>query len=329
MLFLYAGVIHYTEGKHRFTGYVERVLGRQYKKIAFFVTLVVYYFVLLAYGVLGGLFLSNFFKGNYAVVLSFLFFGVGAFLVFLKLEKIALANLYLSLPLFAFVLFLLFFSFNFLDLGNFSWGLSNFSFSDVSWFLPYGVWIFSLTAFAAIPEAHDVVGSCELKKFKKVILVSVLLSALFYSVFIFNIIGISGAQTSEDSLGGLSGIVNREIILLGSIIGILAVFTSFLLMAADLRDSFRFDFGFPKTLAWFFTIVPPVLLFSFGVQDFTRIIGLSGSLGMGFIGTFLVLMAWKMKEKVFFVNSKATAVLSVFAVAAILLAVAYEIYNVL
>jgi amino acid permease len=319
LLFLYAEVASHTKGKHRLTGYVELILGKRFKRFAFIVILASYYGTLLAYGLLGGLFLSNFFPGDFSFVLSLSFFALCALLLFLKLGRIALINFYLTIPLFGFIVYLLFSSLPFVELSNFSLSLDSFSVNN-AWFLPYGIWLFSFAAFAAIPETRDIFASSSLRDFKKVISISVLLSAFFYCLFIFAIVGISGINTSDDAFAGVLNVLGTRVILAGSIMGILAVFTSFLALGIDLRGVFHYDFGFSKIQAWFLVVLPPVLLFYAGLQNFTRILSLVGSIGIGFTGALIILMARKLPGRV----GKAG---EVFAVVAILAAVAYEIWN--
>lgn len=318
LLFLYARITYNTEGTHRFTGYVELILGKKFKIFSFVITMVAYYGALLAYGLLGGIFLSNFFGEHYAFAFSFLFFAVCSALALLELNKVALINFYLTIPLFGFVAYLVYMSLPFIDLNNFVSGARD-MFINKSWFLPYGVWLFSLGGLAAIPVTKDIFSGSSFKDFKRVILFSVSLSAIFYCLFVFAIIGVSGENTSADALSGVLGALGSRVILAGSIMGLLAVFTSFLALAIDLRGIFRFDFKLPKTLAWVFVVVPPVLLFSFGAQDLTKILSLTGSVGLGVSGALIIFMARKMQGKSF---------AGLLVVTGILIAVVYEILNI-
>jgi amino acid permease len=321
VLFLYAEVTYAIKGRHRFVGYISLILGKGYKKFAFAMNLVVYYAVLLAYGVLGGIFVSNFFGGSYAFEAALIFFATGALLAALKLSKVAFINFYLTIPLVAFVFYLFLNSWHFIDLSNFSLGLNKFSLYDSAWFLPYGIWLFALAAQAAIPEAHDVFFPAPLRSFKKVILVSILLAVVSYCLFVAGILGVSGEKTTQDALAGILSILGNKVLLVGSLIGILAVFTSFLAMAVDLRDSFRYDFGFSKAVAWFLVVLPPVVFFLLGFQNFTKILSLAGSLGFAFTGTFIILMARKIRGL--------GQMKEIIVIVAILLAVVYELYHIL
>jgi len=327
LLFLYSEVAYYTEGRHRFTGYVELILGRNFKKIAFLITIAAYYGTLLVYGMLGGAFLSNFFGGANSFLLSMLFFAVGAALLFLRLGGVASINFYLTIPLFGFIVYLFVSTLGLIDVSKFTLLTEN-MFTRSDWFLPYGVWLFSLGGFAAIPITRDFFRGSSLKSFKRVILTSVLVSALFYCLFIFVIIGVSGAGTSADAFLGTVNVLGSNIILAGSVMGVLAVFTSFLALGVDLRGIYRYDFGISKTLASFFVVVPPVLLYLVGVQDLTRLLGLIGTIGLGFTGAVIILMARKLRKTgVISRKLKYSALLEWGVVGAILVAVIYEVWG--
>lgn len=318
--FLYAGVIYRTPGRHRFTGYVGSVLGKSFKKIAFVVTVASYYGTLLIYTLLGGLFISNFFSGKFAFEASVIFFLIATFLLCLKLGKVAWINFYLTIPMLGFVAYLFLDSWQFIKLSNFSTSFGNFSIGG-SWLLPYGVWLFSLDAFAAIPEAKEIFSGSSLKSFKRVILTSLLISALFFSLFVFSIIGVSGLQTTEDAFSGVASALGGRVVLLGSLIGLLAVFTSYLSLGIDLRNIFRYDYGQSNVRSFFLTAVPPLLLFLLGFQSFVSTLSLVGSLGLGLTGSLVIFMAYKMR----LVGKWSGGIAAI----AILSAVIYEIYSVL
>jgi len=325
LLFLYAEITYKTDGSHRFTGYVGRILGKKSKLVSFLVILGSYYATLPAYAILGGLFLSNFWKGTFSKEITVAFFVVGGILIFLRLSKVALINFYLTIPLFGFVVYLFFTALPAVDLSNFPLTLNGFSVKG-AWFLPYGVWLFSLGAMAAIPETRDIFRGSPLKDFKKVIAVSVLLSALFYCLFIFAIVGVGGLGTSEDALSGIMGALGSKIILIGSAMGFLAVFTSFLALGIDLRDTFRFDYNISKNLAWLLVVVPPMIFYFLGLQNFTLIISLVGAVGGGVGFVFIILMARKMgRTRRFGVLGN---LIEIVVLTALLAAVAYEIWHI-
>jgi len=83
----------------------------------------------------------------------------------------------------------------------------------------------------------------------------------------------------------------------GSFLGFLAVFTSFIALGADLKNIFHYDFHFPAWLAWLSVFMPPVFLFLTEVKDFTRILGITGSVGLGLMGILIILMIKKLRQQ--------------------------------
>lgn len=333
----YAQVASKTEGRHRFTGYVKLILGKKASRLAFFITIVSYYGTLLSYGVLGGLFLSGSFGFETGInlspfVFSLLFFAAGSLFLFLNLDKIGAVNFYLTIPIFAFIVYLFSACLPHINISNFF--TASGSLFDVSrnsgWFIPYGIWIFALSGFAVIPEVRDIFGS-NFKAFKKVILISTILTAVFYWLFIIAVAGVSGDFTTQDAFSGIFRVVGERVILFGYIMGILAVFTSFLALGTDLKYLLVFDAKMPGFLAWFSVIFPPALLFILGVNNLITILELVGSLGLGFSGIFIIFMARKQRESAGAVSGKTRiiALAEIIAALAILAAVAYEILSML
>lgn len=334
--FLYGEVAYYTKGRHRFTGYVEIFLGKRAKQFAFFTTIASYYGTLLVYGLLGGVFFSNFLGGNHKTLVSVLFFASAGLLLLLRMAKIAEINFYLSIPLFGFIIYLLFVCFPGIKIENFA----RTSVLNGNWFLPYGVWLFSLSGFAALPEVRDIFAGQGIKNFKRVILVSLFLPAIFYFLFVFSVWGVSGAQTTNDALSGLINILGKKALMIGSLIGFLAVFTSYLALAIDMKNIFRFDYKMAKLPAWFLTVIPPLLLYFLGASDFVRILGIIGALGMGALGIFIILMSRNLRkrikdndpgdalEDVAMEYSRPNGFLQIFVLIAILAGVVYELWRI-
>jgi len=296
--FLYAEVSYYTKGRHRFTGYTEIFLGKTAKHLAFLSTLFSYYGSLLIYGLLGGVFLSNFFQngGSHKVLASVLFFAAAGVFAFFNLRKIGIINFYLTVPLFGFIVYLVAVAFPSIRPENFLMNL-NFNFSS-GWFLPYGIWIFTLSGSAVIPEVRDIFSKSPLKDLKRVILISLILCAFFSLIFGLAVWGASNNKTTEDALGGMMKVLGNEAFLIGSLVGFLAVFTSFIALAADMRGIFKYDYGVSRFLAWPLVVIPPVILFFLGVTNFVKILGFVGALGLGIGGVFTILMARKMRKRI-------------------------------
>jgi amino acid permease len=163
--------------------------------------------------------------------------------------------------------------------------------SSKSWFLPYGVWLFALGGFASIPEARDIMKGATLADFKKVIVWSLLLSSLFYLIFIAAVLGVSGAATTEDALTGLVGRNGHIVILIGSLIGLIAVFTSYIALAADLQNIYIFDYGRSRFFSWLLAALAAPVLFVSGLTGLSKVLEVTGAVGLGVFGIFVIEMA--------------------------------------
>ena len=291
----YGEVSFYTKGKHRFVGYVEKYLGKKAKVFSAITTMGSYYFSLLVYAIMGGIFLANFtslFNGHTVEFMTLLFFATGGLMALFKVNKIAEINFYLTLPIFGFIIYLLFFSFPYIKAENFF--ANDNLLLNKNWFLPYGVWLFSLTGFSAIPPTRDLFIDSDIKKFKRVISISLFLAIFAYILFVFSILGVSGSFATEDALSGIKAFMGVKVMAIGSIIGFLCVFTSFIALAADMKSMFRYDYKIPRFIAWLFVIIPPTALYLFKFDGLVNTLAITGSVGMGILGVFVVLMRHKM-----------------------------------
>ena len=283
---LYAAIIYSTPGRHRFPGYVGRFLGVKAERAALVFTFFGSWGAMLAYGVLGGVFLHTAF-GISAFMGGLVFFMAGGFLFFLPLKSVGRANFYLTLPLLIFILVLAWELAPAVNVENFA------SSGSSDWFLLYGILLFAFGGYSALPDLHDVLGANSRALSKKIIFASLFIAAVFYLVFIFAIWGASGPNATPDAFLGLGKAAGRGIIMVGSLIGILAVFTSYVVFGADLKLTFRYDYRIPETFSWLLAFLPPVFLFWLGFTDLVKILSLVGSVGLGVFAVFVLLISWK------------------------------------
>lgn len=288
---LYLGEISLrTKGNYQIPGYAEKYLGKTGKNISKFATLFVIYSAVIAYMMGIGESISFLIFNNSGYIILFGVF-VGLFMsamlwkglpVLKRFEKIGVGMI-LTLLVLIFIIFIK-------DVNTIN--LLTFNLSSI--FLPFGVVLFALLSFHAIPEVRLVLHNNE-KKMKKVLIASVLIVVLFYSLFTFLVVGSQGANTPEIATLSLGSIF--------IILGIFAMFTSYLALGNALIQDFMFDDNFKKKKAWFLTSIIPILIFVFiklvasEFFSFTKILSIGGSVSGALIGILVLFIIKKAKQK--------------------------------
>jgi len=282
-----------TEGKMRLSGYSQKYLGKNGKLMVTISMVIGITSSLLAYIILGGNFLKIIFSS--AINLSAFQFGLifWAFLVyfiFKGLRVIAPAAVFTNIAFFIIIFIVISFllpefRFNNLNLVN-----------KENIFLPYGIIMFSLTGFAAIPEIAGILKSREERKiFKKVIISASLVSIILYLIFSLGVIGVSNGNTSEEAFSGLVPFLGKKIITLGALFGVITIADSFLIICLYFRNALIFDYHFPKIFASLTSSFLPLLLF-LKFRNFTQVVGFAGTI-LGTIEGIIILLLFKKAKK--------------------------------
>ncbi len=267
----------------RFVGIARKYLSRQWGIFAGVLTIVGYYGALLAYIILGGTFLNTLLGpvwGDQLAIATLIYF-VGTGLILLDgiqfLKKI-------ELPLTLGLLFAL--------VGVSVYLLQWFDVSTLpavrpqNVLLPYGVVLFSLSAISAIPTIEDILGKNK-HELKRVIITSGVISAFVVLLFGLAIVGVTGTETAQDAISGLSASLGNGIIYLGAIIGFLAVITSHLVIAHHLKEIYHFDYKFPKMISWGLAVILPYIIFLLARVEFIAVIGFIGAVIGGITGNLV------------------------------------------
>jgi amino acid permease len=290
---MFAEVVLRTPDKHQLVGYANRYLGPFAKRIMLFTNTLGIYGALLAYINVAGDFLNNIFsswlyiKPEYC---SIIFFVIGAWLLLFRFRTIAAIEFFMT-GLFIAVIVLIF-----------GVGVPEIRFANLTsmtlefWFLPYGVLLFAFGALTSIPLQREILGEKE-HLFRPSILTAVGLVGVLYLLFAFTVVGISGDITSPDALSGLIDTLGTKVVILGSLFGVLAIFTSFLMLGSALKNIFHLDYGIRKRSSWLLVIVPPLALFLIGMRSFIQIIELVGAVAIGIESIVLIFMYIQAKRK--------------------------------
>ena len=289
---MYGEIVLRTEKVHQIAGYTHKCLGPWFKNLIFFSVSLALYSGLLAYTVIAGDFLNNIFSVIFyasPTVYSLAFFVVFSVLVSFGIKRISFLELTLTGLFLAVVFAILVVGFDKINFANFN------PIQPEFWFLPYGIFLFAFAGFSAIPIQREILVGKE-KYLKKSIITAVLLAGVLYLVFAVTIFGISGDITTPDAISGLYEFLGGKIIFLGSLFGILAVGTAFMMLGTAFMEMFHLDYNLSKKLAWFLTMAPPLFLFLGGQRTFIDIISLAGSVAVGIEGIILVFVFLKAKS---------------------------------
>jgi len=292
---LFGEVCLRTGEKHRLTGYASMYLGAWARVLAAIATIVGSLGALLVYIIFGGDFLtiaaSPFFQISNELS-SFVFWIFLSICVLGGIRLISRLEFFMSLVMLVVGAVIFFFAAPHFTSSNFS------LLERSNIFLPYGIILFALVGWAAIPEIADLFKNRKEKRnLDNLIVWTFAIVVTFYVLFSLLVVGVSGPATSENALDGLKPILGDTIVFLGSVFGLFALATSFLVLGNYLKNSLRYDFKLSFPVAVAITVLVPFGLFFLGLRDVIAIMGVLGAL-LGAVEGILIVLIWrKAKER--------------------------------
>lgn len=290
---VYGEVVLRTEGSYRLVGYAGKYLGPKAKIFATVVVLFEYYGSLLAYIILGGeflrLILGRFFGGS-ETLWAMVFFIVGTIIIGLGIKFVSGGELFMTLGMVAVIALLLYKGGPIINYEYFS------GFDWRHLFLPYGVMLFSLAGSVAVPEMRQILAGQE-RRLKGAIFWGTLIPAVMYFFFAWLVVGITGPATTEDAILGLAPYLGNWVVQAGAIFGLLAVFTSFMVLGVSLKNIYIKDYNLPKVAALFLACFVPMAAYFIGIKSFILVVGIVGAVASGLDGILTVLIFLRAKDK--------------------------------
>ncbi len=295
---LFAGeVVLRTKEQHQLTGYAEKYLGRNGKRVMTFTLLFAIYGALTAYLIGEGETLHAIFQWGEPFYYTLLFFILGVVIVWKGMRSTGKAELILISLLFLVVVLIAFFSSQNLDGDNFTF----FDFSK--FFLPYGIILFAMMGSPAIPEMQEVLGQ-DRHLMKKAIIVGTAIPILLYIVFTVVIMGLVGldqfellAPNERIATVALSMYAHPLLGLLANILAVVSMFTSFLTLGTALAEVYEYDYALSRSISLLLTFAIPLIIVVFNLTTFMAVLGITGALAGGLDGILITLMYWKAKIK--------------------------------
>lgn len=289
---LYSEVVLRTEGVHRLVGYAEIYLGKKGKIVTALAQILSFYGALIAYIIIGGQFLHMILApilGGTVLVYQIGFFIFMSLTVGAGLRLVAPIEFAMTILLLMAVSLIFIFGFSYVWYPN----LYIMNLKEI--FFPYGVILFALGGAAAVPEIRDLLRGQE-ERMKKAITIGTIIPLVITILFSFVVIGVSGENTTMESISGLVGPLGENIVLFGALFGFLAIATSFLVLGLNLKKIFHHDYRINSFLSWFLACAAPFLVFLLSRPEFISVIAFTGAVLGGLEGLIIILI-WLKAQK--------------------------------
>ncbi|MBT4165426.1 hypothetical protein HOE04_00120 [archaeon] len=270
-----------TKGKHQLIGYTGIYLGKIPKRIMLFAVVFGIYSALIAYLIGESQSLSYLFTGSTGMAL---YFALGFWLLMTLLLREGLkglkkVELWGVIGIIILVLSITIYYSPQINFSNYCY--NNFD----NLFLPFGVVLFALLGFTAIPELRMEIKGDE-KKLKRAIMFGTFISIIVYIIFSLVFVGVLGTEVSQVATLSLGKLV--------ILLGIFTMLTSYFVLSFALKDIFSFDLGYSKTktflLTAFLPLVAYLVLYFVGQLNFITVLGIGGVISGGLTGILILQM---------------------------------------
>lgn len=293
MHLFYGEVVLGTSAMHRLPGYVRLYCGRWWGSVAWLSALVGISGTLLVYLIVGGEFLRTLWSawspvpptGYFTLAVA----ALGAFITFFPLRKEALWNGFLTLLLLGLIGWLIVELSPRVDVSTFSF------FHRDNFFLPFGVLLFALSGGTVIPDMASRLGGRR-GHLRAAILWGTVIPAILYFLFAFAVVGSSRGLVTEEAIRGLKWVVGERAVILGGVIGFLAVITSFIVLLKSFAELLRLDYGVSRRSAWVLSWGIPLAGYVIGFISFISVIEIVGVFSFGVDAILITTMYRRMKR---------------------------------
>ncbi len=296
---IYGEIVLYTDEKHRMPGYINLYLGTKAGLFARFLSFFSISCALLVYVLMGSKFLYNivafFVKPDANLGLTnfpweiFLIALVAIILLFPS-KKETIVDSVLTAALVLLIIGLVVFLASYIQVKNLS---------GINWSYyiePYGVLLFALSGSVVIPDMITVLGKNK-TAVRSAITIGTLIPAVLYFGFALVMVGVVGSNVGSEAISSLGVVIGRNTMLLGSLIGFLAILTSYISLGKSFQELMRLDMKIPNILAWVLVSGVPLFLYLVGFQNFSAIIRFMGVIIVGIDVALIIICYYSVKRK--------------------------------
>lgn len=275
--FFYREIVESTEERHQLAGYARNILGLRASQIAVFLLLFSTYGACLAYLILGGDFLAGIVPIR-PLMGSLIFFVVAAAVLLFSGRTIEAWDVVFTIIKSVLLIFIIG-----LSVGHLLYNKIDLTvpFVGSNPFLGYGTILFALSGFSIVPE---------LKKDEKLRLT--MYSAQFLIIVLYILFAFANAPLLAGSVISFPFTIQKILL---NITGVFAVLTPYLMLSWVGYDLLNKDMGLDRRSSLVVTTLLPLLLFLLGLQNFSKIIGLTGGVFLGGIAILIAIMYEKLR----------------------------------
>lgn len=292
---LYAEVTIQTPGHRRTVGLAEKYLGKNWKYVLSITVFATAWGAMMAYIIVAGEFLFALLGptlGGTPFVYSLGFAALESVFLLFGLRKISGAETYVIV-----ILLLLFGAIIAIGLPN----VEVTNLMSVNWskfVLPYGVVLFAMGGLSILPEMHEILGEKYELKLRSAIITAMGIIMVIYALFALAVVGVTGANTTDESILGLGAALGPTVSLLGALLGIITLVSIFVIVGIQVKDTLMHDFKMHSMLAWLATISVPIILFVLGIRQFIDVLSFTGAVFSAMTGIVIILVFEKMRDTI-------------------------------
>jgi len=283
-----------TPGKHRLIGYARIYLGDRGKALLTVTVLCGTVGALVVYVLVAGTFLQVLFQSFgvqvHHMVLMGLFWMVMSLGVLAGLRTISRIEIVLVIGFFLAIVLFFIQGVPHIDYANFT------TFDPGKLFFAWGVLLFAFFHLPSVSESRVIIQNRG-RLLRQVILTGTVLSAVLMLFFAFIVVGVTGANTSQEAIPGMVGTFGEGAVIVGAIMGLIAISASFLVLACNLRDTVMYDWNIPKATSTILAIITPVPFFVLSVVDSIVLLGLAGIVLSAINGCCVILIHTRAQKK--------------------------------
>ena len=307
---LYADLILRAPGEHRFPGYARMYLGRAPFWLSIAMTVLEMIFVMTIYLILSVSFLNLIAAGPDLVnphttdlhpwlsgvgVKLLIFWLLGSLAIFLSIRRLAISEFLVTAAMVAIIGAIFFLGIG--DVGRIVELKLFTGFSNM--LLPLGAALFALSGRVAIPSLVAYFRERAIdhgrRALRRAIVAGTLVPAGLYAFFVLGILGLS-PSVSEDAISGLVGAVPSLLLAAIGVLGLLSLWSSYIVVGLDVANILRYDLKFSPATRIALVVGGPLLLYLMGFQEFIPLVGFVGGIFLALEGILIVTMWLKARQ---------------------------------